>query len=170
MNKLQLNGREIEVQDSDLSMTLLRFLRERHFLYGVKNGCEQGLCGSCTIVVDGKAMRSCKFPVQKAVGKSLITIEGMEYPDGRVHPIQQAFMDAGAIQCGFCTPGMVLAAYVLLLENPQPTREQIRKALRGNLCRCTGYQHIIDAVELAAKIMHDQGLPVQAGCLQGQSA
>jgi len=162
---ININGKTITIQESEKDMTLLTYLREHRFLRGVKNGCEKGLCGTCTVAVDGKAVRSCRLPVEKALGKTIITIEGMEYADGTVHPIQQAFMDAGAIQCGFCTPGMVMAAYVLLQETLTPTRDEIRKALRGNLCRCTGYQNIIDAVELAGKYIQDQGISVKAGCL-----
>jgi len=164
-NTITINGKPVALNATDLEMSLLVFLRDRLFLNGVKNGCEQGLCGSCTVVVDTKAVRACKQVMGKLVGKSVITIEGMEYPDGRLHPIQQAYVDAGAIQCGFCIPGMVLATYVLLLANPEPTRDEIRKALRGNLCRCTGYQHIIDAVELAARTLKEQDLSVEAGCL-----
>jgi len=162
---ININGKTVTVQESEKEMTLLTYLREHRFLRGVKNGCEKGLCGTCTVVVDDKAVRSCRLTVEKTLGKNVLTIEGMEYPDGRVHPIQQAFMDAGAIQCGFCTPGMVMAAYVLLQETLTPSRDQIRKALRGNLCRCTGYQNILDAVELAGRTIQDQGLSVKAGCL-----
>lgn len=162
---ITINGKPVVLTETDMPMSLLSFLRERLFLNGVKNGCDQGLCGTCTVVVDDRAVRACKQSVGKLVGKNVITIEGMEYPDGRLHPIQQAYVDAGAIQCGFCIPGMVLATYALLVANPEPSRDDIRKALRGNLCRCTGYQHIIDAVELAARTIREQGLSVLAGCL-----
>lgn len=165
MNKLTINGAAFEPLDEELGMTLMRYLREKRFLRGTKNGCEQGLCGSCTVVVDGKPLRSCRSSVEKNLGKSIITIEGMEYPDGGLHPIQRAFLDSGAVQCGFCTPGMVMSSYALLLREPNPDREAIRKALRGNLCRCTGYQQIVDAVELASRIIREQDLPVEAGCL-----
>ncbi|MBU0926319.1 MAG: (2Fe-2S)-binding protein [Spirochaetes bacterium] len=164
MNSINVNGTDFSVKDEELELSLLDYLRERRFLTGTKNGCEKGLCGSCTVVIGGKALRACKTPVKKAVGTSVVTIEGMEGPGGELHPLQKAFMDAGAIQCGFCTPGMVMSAYALLLQNPEPSREEIRKALRGNLCRCTGYQQIIDAVELAAKIVREQAIPVEAGC------
>jgi carbon-monoxide dehydrogenase small subunit len=163
MNSININGTDYEVKDDELELSLLEYLRERRFLTGTKNGCEKGLCGSCTVVIDGKALRSCKTPVRKALGAKVVTIEGMEGPGGALHPLQRAFMDAGAIQCGFCTPGMVMSSYALLLRDPEPSRDAIRKALRGNLCRCTGYQQIVDAVELAAKVIRDQALPVEAG-------
>ncbi|HPE89336.1 MAG TPA: (2Fe-2S)-binding protein [Spirochaetia bacterium] len=166
MNQITINGAPYVVADDELKLSLLEYLRERRFLTGTKNGCEKGLCGSCTVIVDGKALRSCRTPVEKAIGKSVVTIEGMEGPGGEPHPIQKAFMDAGAIQCGFCTPGMVMSAYALLLRDPDPSRDDIRKALKGNLCRCTGYQQIVDAVSLAAKVMREQALPVEAGCLR----
>ncbi len=165
MNTIIINGKSVEILEQDRELTLLHFLRERQYLHGVKNGCEKGVCGSCTIALDDRAVRSCRMKVEKAIGKSIITVEGMEYPDGKLHPLQQAFIDAGAVQCGFCTPGMIMSSYVLLLKNLDPTREEIRKALRGNLCRCTGYQQIIDAVELAAKYIKEQGLSPKAGCL-----
>ena len=166
MNQIRINGRDFDVRDDELELSLLEYLRERRFLTGTKNGCEKGLCGSCTVVMDDKAVRACKTPVGKAVGTSVVTIEGMEGPDGALHPIQRAFMDAGAIQCGFCTPGMVMSAYALLLRDSDPSRDDIRKALRGNLCRCTGYQQIVDAVELAAKVMREQATPATAGSLR----
>ncbi|PKL24148.1 MAG: xanthine dehydrogenase [Spirochaetae bacterium HGW-Spirochaetae-3] len=166
MNQIRINGKAFDVSDDELELSLLEYLRERRFLTGTKNGCEKGLCGSCTVVIDGKALRACKTPVGKAVGTSVVTIEGMEGPNGALHPIQQAFIDAGAIQCGFCTPGMVMSSYALLLREKEPSRDDIRKALRGNLCRCTGYQQIVDAVELAAKVIREQALPADAGSLR----
>ncbi len=166
MNKITINAREYTVTAEQRTLTLLDYLREVLFLPGTKNGCEKGLCGSCTVVADGKAVRSCRMKLEKMLGKSIITIEGMEYPDGSLHPIQQAFLDCGAVQCGFCTPGMVMSAYALLLSNPKPDRRQIRSAMRGNLCRCTGYQQIVDAVELVTRKIERQGLLITAGCLQ----
>ena len=169
MNQIHINGKLFDIKDEELELSLLDYLRERRFLTGTKNGCEKGLCGTCTVVIDGKALRACKTPVKKAIGCQVVTIEGMESADGELHPLQKAFIDAGAIQCGFCTPGMVMSSYALLLQNPEPDRETIRKALRGNLCRCTGYQQIVDAVELAAKVIREQAVPVQAGSLIDES-
>lgn len=169
MNQIHINGKLFDIKDEELELSLLDYLRERRFLTGTKNGCEKGLCGTCTVVIDSKALRACKTPVKKALGCQVVTIEGMERADGELHPLQKAFIDAGAIQCGFCTPGMVMSSYALLLQNPEPDRETIRKALRGNLCRCTGYQQIVDAVELAAKVIREQAVPVQAGSLIDES-
>jgi len=129
------------------------WLREDLMLTGTKIGCDIGVCGSCTVLVDGEPRRSCKLMLSDVEGRNILTIEGLATADGTLHPIQQAFIDAGAIQCGFCTPGMVLSAYALLIRVPSPSREQIRQAIKGNLCRCTGYQQIVDAVELAANRM-----------------
>ena len=164
-NSITINGKEYILTEKQLDMTLLTYLRKVLVLPGTKNGCEKGVCGSCTVAADNKAIRSCRMAMSKMVGKSIITIEGMEYPDGTLHPIQKAFLDSGAVQCGFCTPGMVMSAYVLLLANPTPDREAIRKGMRGNLCRCTGYQQIVDAVELASRRIKNNGLSILAGCL-----
>jgi carbon-monoxide dehydrogenase small subunit len=152
-NELTVNGTVRTVAEEDLEITLLDYIRERLELTGTKNGCGTGACGACTVLVDGQAKRACLTKVSAVLGKEITTIEGMERTDGSLHPIQQAFVDVGALQCGFCTPGMVLAAYSLLRKRPEPTREQIRKGLQANLCRCTGYQQIIDAVERAAEMM-----------------
>lgn len=116
-----------------------------------------GACGACTVLVDGQARRACITKVRAVIGKEILTIEGLEGADGSLHPIQQAFMDSGAIQCGFCTPGMIMSALALLLKEKRPNRERIRTAITGNLCRCTGYQQIVDAVELAARRMYPEG-------------
>ncbi|MFH1654948.1 MAG: (2Fe-2S)-binding protein [Pseudomonadota bacterium] len=150
--KIIVNSKEHEIEASPDEL-LIDILRERLSLTGTKRGCNIGVCGTCTVLIDGKPRRSCivkmgtldKKPVPK-----ITTIEGMETEDG-LHPIQQAFIDCGAIQCGFCTPGMVLTTKALLDSNPNPSREEIKKALTGNLCRCTGYQQIFEAVEKAAK-------------------
>lgn len=152
-NELTVNGTVRTVAEEDLEITLLDYIRERLELTGTKNGCGTGACGACTVLVDGQAKRACLTKVSAVLEKEITTIEGMESPDGSLHPIQQAFVDVGALQCGFCTPGMVLAAYSLLRKRPEPTREQIRKGMQANLCRCTGYQQIIDAVERAAEMM-----------------
>lgn len=153
--RLAVNGVPRAVAAEDLGLSLLEYLRERLLLTGVKNGCGVGACGACTVVVDGQARRACRTKVADVVGKSVNTIEALEGPDGTLHPIQQAFIDAGAVQCGFCTPGMIMSAYALLLRDPNPDRAAIRAALSGNLCRCTGYQQIVDAVELAAARMRE---------------
>ena len=163
MNTITINGTSHELRDDELELSLLEYLREKRFMTGTKNGCEKGLCGTCTVVVDDKAIRSCRMTVRKAIGARVVTIEGMEAPDGSLHPLQKAFIDSGAIQCGFCTPGMIMNAYALILRDPEPARETIRKAMKGNLCRCTGYQQIVDAVESAAKVIREQGLSPKAG-------
>jgi len=163
VNSITINGTSHELRDDELELSLLEYLREKRFLTGTKNGCEKGLCGTCTVVVDDKAVRSCRMTVRKAVGTRVVTIEGLEAPDGSPHPLQKAFIDSGAIQCGFCTPGMIMNAYALLLRDPEPGRETIRKAMKGNLCRCTGYQQIVDAVELASRVIREQGLSPKAG-------
>jgi carbon-monoxide dehydrogenase small subunit len=150
-----INGKTIAVHDALLDKSLALWIREDLLLTGTKIGCDIGVCGSCTVLIDDKALRSCKLKVKDAIGKNVITIEGMMNKDGTLHPIQQAFVDCGAIQCGFCTPGMVLSTYALLLANPTPTRSEARQAIKGNLCRCTGYQQIIDAIMLAAQQMSE---------------
>jgi len=144
-----VNGRPVTVAEARLDSDLLVFLREDLDLTGAKNGCGIGVCGSCTVLVDGHAARACRIKVADVLGKEVLTIEGLANPNGELHPLQQAFIDHGAIQCGFCTPGMILTAHAFLLGNPAPTRREIRKAISPNLCRCTGYQQIIDAVEAA---------------------
>lgn len=169
--------------------TLLDVLRERLGLTGTKRGCGIGACGSCTVLVDGKPKRSCRLALNTVACPNdptshesritshenserrlpeIITIEGLS-SDTKLHPIQQAFIDCGAIQCGFCTPGMVLAAKALLDVNAHPSREEIRHALRGNLCRCTGYQQIFEAVEWAAKAIQKttkDKIQVEAGSMK----
>lgn len=133
--------------------TLLDVLREQLRLTGTKRGCDIGVCGTCTVLIGGKARRACKVKVKEIEhGREITTIEGLA-KGGELHPIQQAFVDCGAIQCGFCTPGMVMQALALLSENPNPSREEIKKAFAANLCRCTGYQQIFEAIEEAARRM-----------------
>jgi aerobic carbon-monoxide dehydrogenase small subunit len=144
---------KVTYSDYDHNKQLAAWLREELCLTGTKIGCNIGVCGSCTVLVDGEPQRSCKLKLKDVEEKEITTIEGISAPDGSLHAIQQAFLEAGAIQCGFCTPGMVLTAYALLKKNPHPERDEVRQALKGNICRCTGYQQIIDAVLLAAKRM-----------------
>ncbi len=151
MDKIIVNGREHIVDAVMMEKKLLYYLRDDLGLTGTKNGCNVGACGSCTVLVDMAAKKSCVTPMKKMIGKSVITIEGVEDNNGNLHPLQQAFIDAGAVQCGFCTPGMVMKGLDLINKNPTPSRDEIRVAFKGNLCRCTGYQQIIDAVENYSK-------------------
>ncbi len=151
MASFKVNGKEIQVDEKQMEKSLLDFLRYTLLLTGTKNGCNIGVCGACTVIIDGAPKRSCKVKVESVIGKEVITIEGLERKDGSLHPIQQAFIDAGAIQCGFCTSGMVMSAYALLSKEQNPSRQRIKKAIAGNLCRCTGYQQIVDAIELAGE-------------------
>lgn len=148
---LRLNGQERRFQ-VEAAETLLHVLRERAGLTGAKKGCDLGECGACTVIMDGRAVNSCCVFAVQADGSTVETIEGIGTAE-RPHPLQQAFIDAGAIQCGFCTPGMIMAAKALLDRNPRPSREEIRQALSGNLCRCTGYERIERAVQMAAEIV-----------------
>lgn len=143
----EVNNRPVELLTRP-NRTLLEVLREDLGLTGVKHGCDDSNCGVCTIIMDGKAVKSCSILIGQAQGSKITTIEGLEGENG-LHPLQQAFIDHFAIQCGFCTPGMILSAKALLDENPQATEDEIREALHGNLCRCTGYKKIIEAVEAA---------------------
>lgn len=149
--QLTINGNKIQIMQQDLGKNLLQYLREDLDLTGTKNGCNIGVCGACTVLINNKPTRACKQQLQDVANTTIITIEGLAHPDGTLHPLQQAFIDRGAIQCGFCTPGVVLTAHALLLNNTCPSREQIRQALAGNLCRCTGYQQIVDAIEYASR-------------------
>ena len=144
-----LNGEPIQVE-IEPHLTLLQLLREKLELTGTKEGCGVGECGACTILLDGKSINSCIFPALEAEGKSITTIEGIADGKGGLHPIQKAFIKLGAIQCGFCTPGMVLSVKALLDEIPKPTEEEIRNGIAGNLCRCTGYLQIVQAVKAAS--------------------
>ncbi len=146
--ELSINGQSVRVS-ADGNQTLLEFLREQLGLTGVKRGCGQGDCGACTVLIDGQPVNACLVLASEAAGREITTIEGLSQ-NGKLHPLQQAFVDTNAIQCGFCTPGMILTAVALLNENPNPTPEEIRQYLRGNLCRCTGYNQIIQAIQAAA--------------------
>ena len=134
------------------NMTMVDFLRKQMHLTGTKRGCEEGECGACTILLDGKAVTSCTMLAVEADGHEIVTIEGVR-KDGVLHPIQKEFIDKWAQQCGFCTPGMIMSAISLLNENPNPTEHEIRDGIAGNLCRCTGYVKIVEAIASAAKIM-----------------
>lgn len=147
--KLKINGVMEEVSVEPW-WSLAYVLREVLNLTGVKVGCETGNCGTCTVLIDGRAFKSCLFLAMKARGKEIITIEGLKGKERELHPLQEAFMDHFAVQCGYCTPGMILTAKALLDENPDPNEEEVRRGLSGNLCRCTGYVKIVEAV-LAAK-------------------
>jgi carbon-monoxide dehydrogenase small subunit len=144
-----LNG-ELATVEVDPGWTLLYLLREVLELTGTKLGCGYGECGACTVIMDGKAVNSCLLPVLEAEGRSVTTIEGVANKDGSLSPMQQAFVDHGAVQCGFCTPGMIMSAKALIDENPKPSEEEIKEGIEGNLCRCTGYVKIIDAVKSVA--------------------
>jgi len=149
--RLTLNGRA--VQESALANeTLMEFLRYRLGLTGTKEGCDTGDCGACTVLFNGKAVNSCLVLAVEADGADVTTVEGLG-DAGQLHPLQQAFVDQGAVQCGFCTPGMMMAAKSLLDEQPNPAEDEIRLALAGNLCRCTGYVSIISAVTAAGKVL-----------------
>lgn len=132
-------------------MLLIHYLREVIGLTGTHMGCETSLCGACTIEVDGKAVKSCTMFAVQADGCSILTVEGLAGADGKLHPIQEAYWNEHALQCGFCTPGMIMITKQILERNPNPSEHQIREGLDGNLCRCTGYQHIVNAVRAAAK-------------------
>ncbi len=153
--RFTLNGKKTQV-DCASDRRVVDILREDFGLTGTKEGCGSGECGACTILVDDENRLSCLMLAAQLEGRTITTIEGLA-GESRPHPIQEAFAKHGAVQCGYCTPGMVLAASALLRRNPDPTREQIREALSGNLCRCTGYQKIVDAVESAARAMN-QGM------------
>lgn len=150
----KLNGKEV-CCDVDGKEILVDTLRGHFGLTGTKKACGTGDCGACTVLINDLAVRSCTYLTCMVEGKEVITIEGIGTKDN-LHPIQQAFIEVGAVQCGFCTPGMVLATYALLKVNPQPTADDAKVALSGNLCRCTGYEKIIEAVLLAAKRMYTE--------------
>jgi carbon-monoxide dehydrogenase small subunit len=149
--QLKVNGRDYTVMVA-ANARLLDVLRDELMLTGTKEGCGIGECGACTVIMDGQAVNSCLVLAAAAAGKEIITIEGLEQ-DGRLHPLQEAFIRHNALQCGFCTPGMIISAKALLDKNPHPTREAIRAAIAGNLCRCTGYEQIVAAIEDAAANM-----------------
>ncbi len=146
---LTVNGERREAENVWEGESLLYVLRERLGLPGSKNACEQGECGSCSVYLDGTLVCSCLVLAGQAEGREVVTVEGIAERD-ELHPVQEAFVEAGGVQCGFCTPGFIVASHDLLHRNPEPTNAEIREALAGNLCRCTGYEKILDAVRLAA--------------------
>lgn len=147
--RFRLNGRPVEV-DVHSGRRLLDLLREDLGLTGTKEGCGEGECGACTVIVDGKPRLACLTLAIQVEGKEVITVEGLSR-EGKLHPLQEAFVETAGVQCGFCTPGFLLAAQALLLKNPNPTREEVREWLGGNLCRCTGYEQIVEAVLQATR-------------------
>ena len=160
--QFNLNGRDITVEIKP-GRILADMLREDLGLTGTKIGCEVGECGACTVIIDGRTANSCLIPAAAVAGKSVVTIEGVSPEGGPLHPIQEAFIEAGAVQCGYCIPGMVLSAKALLDRNLTPTEDEIAIAMSGNLCRCTGYRKILDGVKLASEKMSrnaEQGGPV----------
>ncbi len=151
---LTVNGKLYEV-NLDENMRLIDLLRDELGLIGTKEGCGEGECGACTVIMDGETVNSCLVMAFQAEGSNILTIEGMER-NGKLHPIQQAYIDAGAVQCGFCIPGMVLSTKALLDKNPHPNKDEIREGISGNLCRCTGYNKMLDATEKAIKYMEEE--------------
>jgi len=150
--KLTVNGDEREVEAADHE-SLLTVLRERLGLPGSKNACEQGECGSCSVLLDGALVCACLVLGAAATGREVRTVESLADGD-RLHPVQRAFVDMGAVQCGFCTPGLIVSTYALLKENPEPSDQEVREALSGNICRCTGYGKILEAVQRASAGMY----------------
>lgn len=140
---LRVNSEEYEIAIAS-NRTLLEVLRELNFM-GAKEGCDMGSCGACTVLLDGKPVLSCLTLAKDAVGRNILTIEGLAQ-GGELHPLQKAFIDHGAIQCGYCTPGMILSAKALLDQNPHPTKDEVKEGISGNICRCTGYTKIIEAI------------------------
>jgi carbon-monoxide dehydrogenase small subunit len=152
--RINVNGNWVE-GETRLDRLLVDFLREDLGLTGTKKGCEEGECGACTIILDGKTVLSCLIPAVKAHGAEILTVEGMA-EGTKLHPIQQAFWEEGAVQCGYCTPGMLLSAKGLLDENPVPSAEEVKQAISGNLCRCTGYTKIVRAIQVASEKMEKE--------------
>jgi aerobic carbon-monoxide dehydrogenase small subunit len=157
--QLEVNGKSVE-KSVEPRLLLVHFLRENLSLTGTKVGCDTSQCGSCTVLLDGQAVKACTLLAVQADGSSVTTIEGVA--NGKYHPMQQAFWDNHGLQCGFCTPGMIISAIDLLNQNPNPSEEEIREGLEGNLCRCTGYHNIVKAVQNAAEVMSSTGEQVRA--------
>ena len=153
---MTLNGEAVTVEVEPFDL-LVDVLRDKLGLTGTKIGCSEGECGACTVIMDGQAVLSCLLPAMKAHGREVVTIEGLSRDD-ELHPLQQAFIEQGAVQCGYCTPGMIMSAKALLDENPQPSPDEIEEAMAGNLCRCTGYLQIVEAIEAAIESRSGKGL------------
>ncbi|HZR93687.1 MAG TPA: (2Fe-2S)-binding protein [Gaiellaceae bacterium] len=149
--RLTVNGRAHEL-DVPAQATLLDVLRDELGLTGTKQGCNEGECGACTVLVDGKAVDSCVLMALAAAGSEIVTVEGLAAPDGTLSPLQRAFVEAGGVQCGFCTPGFLMTLTAALRETPAPSEDEIRAAIAGNICRCTGYTQIVEAVQAAARM------------------
>lgn len=141
-----VNEKDYDLEVKDGSITLLDVLRNELGLTGAKRGCDRGECGTCTVLMDGRPIRSCLTLAATVDGKNIVTIEGLEKENGRLDPLQESFVEHGAIQCGFCTPGMILSGKALLAENPDPSELEVRRSISGNLCRCTGYSKIVESI------------------------
>ena len=152
--KVKINGKDYEQEVED-RLLLVHFIRDKAKLTGTHVGCDTGNCGACTVFLNGKPVKSCNMLAVQADGAELTTIEGLA--QGKLHPVQEAFLDKFAVQCGYCTPGMIMSAVGLLKNNPQPSEDEIREAIEGNICMCTGYQQIVDAIAHAATLMNPAG-------------
>ncbi|NQV54748.1 MAG: (2Fe-2S)-binding protein [Rhodospirillales bacterium] len=153
---MSVNGRAYSA-DAEPRVTLMDFIRDYLGLTGTHMGCEHGVCGACSVIIDGEAMRACLMFAVQAEGRSITTVEGLSNDDGTPGTLQEAFRDAHGLQCGYCTPGMLIAAEALLAENPNPSTDEIRGAIGGNFCRCTGYVQIVEAIALAAQNLRGAG-------------
>jgi len=153
--ELIVDGVPLSATVADQGRTLLRVLRDDLGRTGAKEGCDDSECGACMVLVDGRPVNSCSYLALQAAGREITTVEGLAGPGGELHPLQRAFVEGGGIQCGFCTPGMLISAAALLAADPDPSEEAIRDALAGNLCRCTGYQPIVRAVQTAASALRN---------------